>query len=425
MLNSQQLLLLANLGTKNNAFSKQQYIFDIFSFIAEESYEDEFIVISNQQLFIKIDDEEVLLVNKYTEPLADFTDKLSIPKGYLVNINNNLDTTIGRLIMNYLMLVKNFSNKIPYINKPFNIGTIEKDYITTMLTDDPNQLDKIQISEYHKFLDATTYIEGFSKVLSIAGTEKALLPPDGIEEYKKKVLKEIKDKHKITGKIRDPKIIAEVEAKLKAYEDKWLEGDKANGRLLHGKTMLARKKMYLNIGVSNTFNGKDDAVENSLLEGWDSSDPETLATLFNDARSGSYYRGNGTKDGGVSAKILLRATSDINVVDNDCGSKLGLKVVVTESMVSRYILVAGKPLLLTKDNIGTYKGKVYRIRSPLYCSAHRDFCATCTGEGLRGQEKGISLLSIDIAGKILDIALKAFHSRELSIVNADIIGELS
>ena len=183
--------------------------------------------------------------------------------------------------------------------------------------------------------------------------------------------------------------------------------------------------MYLNIGVSNTFNGKDDAVENSLLEGWDSSDPETLATLFNDARSGSYYRGNGTKDGGVSAKILLRATSDINVVDNDCGSKLGLKVVVTESMVSRYILVAGKPLLLTKDNIGTYKGKVYRIRSPLYCSAHRDFCATCTGEGLRGQEKGISLLSIDIAGKILDIALKAFHSRELSIVNADIIGELS
>ena len=112
----------------------------------------------------------------------------------------------------------NFSNKIPYINKEFKVSDIEKDYIASMLTDDENDLVNITVKEYKNFMDAVIYIEGFSKVLSVAGTEKSLLPPKGIEEYKKKVVKELETKY---GKenMKDPKVISELEDKLKKYDE--------------------------------------------------------------------------------------------------------------------------------------------------------------------------------------------------------------
>ena len=424
MLNNIQMVAIADIGTKYKGFAKQKYIFDLLAYIAEDEYEDEFIVIKNKQFFLKGTDEDILLSNKYETPILGFTDKIILPKNYLANIKGELTTTIGRLIMNYILLTRNFGSKALYLNEEFNIATIEKKYITELLTDDPNELDKISIKEYIRFMDSVTFIEGFSKVLSVAGTEKSTVPAAGIEEYKKKVMKEIKDKYNITGKIKDPKIISEIETKLNAYEDEWLKGDVSNGRFIYSKTKLARKKMFLDIGVTNTFNGKEDGVTSSLLDGY-GTDPETLTTLFNDARSGSYYRGNGTRDGGVAAKVLLRATSDISVIDDDCGSKEGLAITVTDKTIGRYIVQGNSLVLVTSDNISKYLGKSAVMRSPMFCKLDRNFCLKCVGIGMKGHEKGISLLSIDVAGAMLKNALKKFHSSELQLVNADVIGELS
>ena len=417
-MNNDILLAIAKIGI-DGGFLKQKYILDLFTFIAEDEYEDDFIKIKDSSYYLKTEEEDLLITNKYKDTFLTFTTKIIIPKDFLPNVKNQIETTIGRLIMNYILLSNNFKYKVPYINQPFNIGYIEKNYIVNLLSDDPNELDKIQMDEYIKFMDSVIYIEGFSKFLSVAATEKTLLPPDGIQEYKAKVLKEIKAKYNIKDKITDPKIMAEVEEKLKAYEDKWLEGDVSKGRLMHGKTEIARKKMFLDVGVTNTFNGKDDAVERSLSDSW-GTDPETLATLFNDARSGSYYRGAETQNGGVAAKVLLRASADIDIKDEDCGSKMGIEIAISKNHVGRYILEGGKPLLLTNENIGKYENKVKVLRTPMFCKLGKNFCTTCSGIPMKDYEKGVSLLSIETGGGILKLSLKKFHVSELSLANVSI-----
>jgi len=417
-MNNELLLKIIEAGIKLKYFNKQDYIVTLFSFIAEDEYEDDLFIIKDKTLSLKIEDEVIVLSKKYTDTLLDFKDKVSLPKGYIVNSDKNIETTIGRVIMNYLILAKNFSNKIPYINEAFNIGEIEDKYIASMLTDDPNDLTKISIDEYISFMDSVTFIEGFSKLLSVAGTEKSLLPPKGIDEYKKKVVKELEAKY-TKEEMKDPKVISELENKLKKFDDDWLEGDVSNNRLLYKKTKLARKKMYLNIGTSNTFNGKDDGVTNSLQEGW-GTDPEQLATLFNDARSGSYYRGIETANGGVSAKHLLRASADKSIVNTDCGSTLGDEEVITDQHLGRYVLVGTKAVLIDTETLKKFKGKLSTLRSPMFCKLEKDFCVKCVGENMKDYEKGVSLMAIEVGGSILAMSLARFHSVGLELTKVSI-----
>ena len=417
-MNNELLLKIIEAGIKFKYFNKQNFILTLFSFIAENEYEDDLFIIKDKTLSLKLEDEIIVLSNKYTDTLLDFKDKVKLPKGYIVNSDNNIETTIGKVVMNYLILSKNFSNKIPYINEAFDIGTIEDKYIASMLTDDPNDLTKISIDEYIKFMDSVTYIEGFSKFLSVAGTEKSLLPPKGIDEYKKKVVKELETKYS-KEEMKDPKVISELEEKLNKFDEDWLKGDVSNNRLMYKKTKLARKKMYLNIGASNTFNNKDDGVTNSLQEGW-GTDPEQLATLFNDARSGSYYRGIETANGGVSAKHLLRASADKSIVNTDCGSTLGDEVIITDQHLGRYVIVGTKAALLDTETLKKFKGKLATLRSPMFCKLEKDFCVKCVGENMKDYEKGVSLMAIEVGGSILAMSLARFHATSLSLTKVTI-----
>jgi len=418
MLSNDRILKIIELGVNKKYFLKQSYVLSLFSFIAEDSYEDDFIKIENKTFYIKDDDELIEITDKYNDKLLNIKDQVELPKGLLINNDKNITTTIGRVVMNYIILVHNFKQKVPYINEKFTIGDIEDKYIAPLLTEDENDLEKITIQEYKSFMSSVTYIEGFSKVLSVAATYKSMLPPDGIEDFKKKLVKEMVEKYGPEWH-NDPIHTAELEKKLKEFDDKWLEGDISNGKLMVKKTKLARKKMFLNIGMANAFGGKQAGVSNSLMEGW-GNDEETLSTIFNDARSGSYYRGVETRDGGVAAKVMLRASSDINIVKTDCGSKLGFNRLITNDDVGRYILISGKPVLLTNENIKPYIGKEQVLRSPMYCKLNKDFCSVCVGENMKDYEKGVSLLGIDLGGSILKLSLAKFHSSALELTEAKI-----
>ena len=418
MLSNDLIIKIIELGVNKKYFLKQSFVLALFSFIADEVYEDDMIVIKDKTFSLKDDDELIKLTNKYTDKLLNINDRVDLPKNLLINNTKDISTTIGRVVMNYIILVHNFKHKIPYINERFTIGDIEDKFIAPLLTDDENDLEKITISEYKSFIASVTYIEGFSKVLSVAATYKSMMPPDGIEEFKKKVVKEMIDKYGPDWH-NDPIHTAELEKKLKEFDDKWLEGDISNNKLMVKKTKLARKKMYLNVGMANAFHGKQAGVSNSLMEGW-GTDEETLSTIFNDARSGSYYRGVETQDGGSSAKFTLRASSDINIVNTDCGSTIGMSKIITDNDIGRYLIVNKKPLLLTRENIGTYKNKEHAIRTALYCKLEKDFCSKCVGDNLKDYEKGVSLLSIDVSGSILKLSLAKFHSSALELTDVKV-----
>jgi len=403
---------------------KLDWVVGLFAYIKDKEYENDFYLIKDKKFYGKTTDDILLLAEDYTDPILVPTDKISLEKGFLPNIDNNIETTYGRLVINYIIGTYCFHNKIEYINKQFTISDIENDYIKKLLTDDPKDKKGITVDEYKTFIDAALYIESFSKYLSLAATEKSILPPKGIKEFKKKAIEEIKKKYG-EDYTKNPMAIAELEKKLLDYDKQYLKDDPSYGKLISGKVAkVARKKLYLDFGIGNSFEEENDGIVESLSDGWD-LDPKKLASMANDARKGSYSRGVETQKGGVTAKIALRATSDIKILKKDCGSKVGVDINITEdnyeAYINRYMLDKNnKPILLTEELLKSLIGKTITIRSPLFCHLENDFCTTCTGDNIKDYENGVSLLVSGVGGKILSIALSVFHGKELKVGDIDL-----
>jgi hypothetical protein len=66
-----------------------------------------------------------------TDQLCLRNSKISLQPGDIANYQGegDLQTTIGRLLLNYVILVDSFGDLIPYINQEWKIGQIEETYI--------------------------------------------------------------------------------------------------------------------------------------------------------------------------------------------------------------------------------------------------------------------------------------------------------
>jgi len=412
---------------KNKLPLELKWCFNVFAYIAEPEYEDEFFVVKDNTFFYKIKDDKnqqtlEALVKPYKEAVFRFNDEIQVPKGFLPNIKKDLITTPGRLIANYILLVIPFGDKIEYINKQFDIGDIENNYIIKLLSDEPKD-GEISVDEYLKFLDSVEYIQGLATVLNRTATPKAVLPPPNIDEYRKKVIKEFINKYGEKG-LQDPTIVKEIESKLEEYDNEYLKGDPTLGKLLKGKTKnIARKKMYLDFGIGNAVTGTAKPILYSLSDGW-KKDPEDLATFYNDARGGSYGRGAETQQGGVVAKDTLRATSDIKIINTDCGTKVYRKQLITDKnyklYFDRFINDNGKTVKLTLDNINKYIGKEVKLYTPMGCKLAPHFCTKCMGESIKDYENGMALMASGVGGTILNQSLKKFHGTALEVVDLEL-----
>lgn len=400
------------------------WVIGLFATITNEAFESKYFIVKDKKFFGKVDEDTLLLAEDYTDPVLVAKDPIEVEQGYLCNIDKRITTTYGRLVINYIIGIYCFNCKIPYINEKFTLKDIENRFILKMLTDDESSKDGITVAEYKEFLDAGLYIENFSRYLSIAATEKSALPPKGLEKFKKDTLKYMKEKY---GEdfAKNPLAIAELEKKMLEFDADYLKDDPSYGKLLSGKvTNVARKKMFLIFGIGNSFEDEPEGILDSLHEGWD-LDPKKLTAYANDSRSGSYGRGKETQNGGVVAKVALRATTDIKIKQTDCKSKVGREINITEKSYKRYLNrymldKDNKPVLLTEDLLKTLIGKTIKLRTPLYCHLENDYCTVCTGESIKDYENGVSLLVSGVGGKILSISLKAFHGKELKTGTIDL-----
>jgi hypothetical protein len=270
----------------------------------------------------------------------------------------------------------------------------------------------------------------FNRVISISITEKTSLPPEGIEEYKKRVIEELKKKYGPNA-LTNKTAIAEFEQKMEEYDKQWTKDDPSDGKFVTGKIKGARKKMFIDYGPGMDFRptNKTKFVPESLYEGFP-KDPEKLAIIFNDSRLGSYSRGAETQKGGVIAKVSLRATNDIKVEPNDCGTKMYLPTLVTkdnkESLLDRYMFdESGNTILITEDILNKYMGKIIKLRTPMYCNHEKNYCQYCLSKGFEGKQNAIALAVSSMTGKLVNLSMKKMHSSSISATNMDILSELS
>lgn len=361
--------------------------------------------------------EEKIEDAKAGEPLFTFKDKVMVTPEVALNYKGApAETTIGDLIANLILLVANFGDKIPYMFRGITIKAIEA-IIAPRLRSLPKDIVKrdpayIYVDERNRFVEAKEYISEFTMLCAYSATKKNILPPPGIDKFKKQLLEEL------GNDLSNPVTVAKYDAALQAFDNEYMQGDPSDGIFVKGKIKeTARKKLFLSVSAEVGFGDKNKAnvVIPSLEEGWP-KDPVQFSYTMNGTRSGSFSRGAETIKGGVLGKELIRAVSDYKIVDRDCGSRLGITYVVDKYLVDalpgRYLLTTGQPVAINNSNeAGNYLGKTVRLRSTMYCREDRgSICRMCAGENLFKYKEGLVIPVTELSLIILYADMKAMHA---------------
>lgn len=425
------------LALKAGEYKRRAWVISVFSKTDGESsrainpYPYQVSIVNNKYAFRNPENLEELIVITDSDasiPLFNVKDKIVIGYSDAENLPKNLkqsvETTYGNVFFNYLALIYPFGNKIPFQTGRVNIAHIEET-IATLLTDIPpegevRKSDLIYVDEYLNFTNAVFSLTGFTQLWVPGATPKTMTADPAIKKLKAELLEKYKDK------LHDPATIAKIEEELVSYDkDVWLKGDRGLDFLISKKSIaVVRKKRFLMYGVEK---GLEDGVgvtpiTNSLSEGWDI---EKFPELNNALRSGSFNRGAQTMLGGEAVKWLLRASSNISITEEDCGTTLGNKIHVTKKnykqIIDRNIVTPKGPQRVTAEDAEALIGKSVIVRSPMFCKLDKtDYCAICCGKRLADHPKGLSVAVADYGSAFLGLFMAAMHAKQLETAKLDI-----
>lgn len=419
---------------KAKTYLKNHWIFSCFSitFEPENKWKEDpypYRVVQNPMGFFYVNPSntsELIKLEGYVSgsPLFTFKDRVELKAGDILNLDKDTITTTGNALFNEMCLVNSFGSKIKYLNKRVSISAVE-DIIAPMMEDTPKngqeRLDKfIYVDEYLKFVNSVFHLTNFTQLCVWGATEKVITPPPGIKEFKAQLMEKYKDS------LNSSTTIAKIDRELVEFDAEYLKGDPGLNFLLSGKSRnTVRKKKYLFYGAEP---GLDDSVNlkpiiNSLDEGWDI---KRFPEMNNALRAGSFNRGAQTELGGEAVKWLLRASSNIVITKDDCGSKVGKPFEVTENnhrkLVDFSIVTeTGSKLIEPEDDTGQYIGKKLMVRSPMYCNLLvTDYCSTCVGKKLAKNPTGLSMTISEYGSSFLSLFMAAAHAKQLSLQKADL-----
>lgn len=357
-------------------------------------------------------------------PIFTAKDRIELLAGEIENLSTDITSTIGNVLFNKICLTSSFGDKIPYINERVSVGKIE-DFIAARLTDTPDKgaerdPKRIYVDEYLKFVDAMFYLTNFTQLFVWGATEKVLTAPPGIQEFKAKLLEKYKDK------LHDPATLALIDSELVKFDSEYLKGDPGENFLLSSKSRkIVRKRKFLMYGGETGLDEASaiDPITNSLEQGWDIN---KFPSMNNALRAGSFNRGAQTALGGESVKWLLRASSNIVVTIDDCGTKIGKPFTVTphnsKKLVDFTVLLGDQTKLITSlEEANTYLGKTLMVRSPMYCKLDKtDYCKACVGRKLADNPTGLSMTISEYGSAFLTLFMQMMHGKSLDTVRLDV-----
>jgi len=416
---------------KAGLYCKRAWVFSVFSMTKDEKgahyplqvvrgeKQYHFRDAANMNELILIEDSDV------TKPLLNHLERLQFAYGDVPNVapvKTYSESTYGNVFFNYVALIYAFGNKIP-----FQFGRVGTKQIETIIAErlesdpaegealDPN---KIYVHEYVKYADAMFYLCGFTQLWVPGATIKSMTPPPDIKEFRQKLIDQYKDQ------LHDPAIVAKIEAELVKHDAEYLKGDPSEGVLFNAKSRnIVRKKLFLMFGAEAALDDKVevDPIISSLAEGWEVDKFPQMNTFV---RAGSFGRGQQTMMGGESVKWLLRASSNLGIPKDDCNTRLGVPILVTEAnmhnLIGRYAVSEKGSVSISADNIKSLLGKRLAIRSPMFCKLHEtDLCSKCVGDKLANYPTGLSIAVADYGSSFLNIFMQAVHGKVMATKKLD------
>jgi len=361
------------------------------------------------------------------EPMFRPLEKLVLRPGDLANVTEPVVSTYGNALVNQMILVYPFGNKIGYIAGPMSVQGIEK--IIQRRWDDNVQSDQLPpdkqpltTAEYHKFNEAVGQLPGLNQLCVPSATRKTMTADPAMIKRRDELLAE----HK--GQLHDPVVLSRILDELTKMDRAWMKGDPGDRFYVKAKSYdVIRLKVFIMQGISSGFGEAGDLIPTSLDEAWDIS---KLPAMVNQLRDGSFSRGAQTALGGVEVKFNNRIFQNSTVGEDDCGSKRGISVLMTEDKVPHYIsnyrLVGGVPKVLTEDELKSLVGQTIQVRSPLYCHTEgANFCTKCIGDNIAATPEALSAYAAAIGSTFLALFMAAMHGKSMKTVKLDLENMLS
>lgn len=374
--------------------------------------------------FLNDDGVEVDVLGGYKDgPLASVYDELVLTVGDLPNLNDAVISTFGQAFINQLALVHPFGAKIPYMNGEIKVSDIEQ-IVEKRLVDNKNadaDPTAISIAELLRFNEACTMSAEYANMVVPAASVKTMTVNPAIRVRRAELLEKYKDR------LADPVVQTLIANELIQMDRDWMVGDVGEGFYFKAKSYnVVRKKLFLTVGVEQGFDVAGDMIAESLEEGWQ---VQSLPSIVNGLRDGSYNRGAMTALGGEATKFNYRIFQNTRIATDDCGTVHGLSMVITEKTkryyLSNSIVVNKKAVELTADNLDQYVDKAVILRSPTYCLAEgANFCLTCMGKRMADSPEALSTYAADIGSTFMSINMGAMHGKTLSVARWDPFSQL-
>jgi len=360
---------------------------------------------SNNPYLEKIDD------YKKNRPLFNYSEQIEVDSSWLKSIKEPIITTVGRLLVNAMVIYPTLKTKVSFINEKITVSYLETLFVNKVVDDDKAKENDIKVTEMIECIDRLTFLTNLAEITNIAATEKTITPPPQLKEIKEKLLKEYQDK------LTDPAKVVELENKLDAIDKAYLSDDPAAKNALNKKSFDARKKIYLIYGQAMGFDESltKTPIVNSLYEGIDTSD-DTWSKYVDDSRFGSFSRGHSTQQSGYTYKILQRSLSSIYISSTECDTTHGLTRHITKEnykkLINRYIKVNNNWVLVkTEEEARNYINQDVVIRSPMYCTKEGyEVCYKCMSEVFKDSPTAVTNLASELSSVLMSLMLKMMHS---------------
>lgn len=355
------------------------------------------------------------------EPLYHPGEVVLMEPGEIGNLNQTIVTSYGNALCNELFLVYGFGAKIPYINDRFNVGKIEKIITSRWVDEEPDESlpveqQTIRTSEYLRFNEALNQAPGLTQLCVPSATQRTMSCDPEMIRRRDELLKI--HAHEISDKV----VLSKIMAELSAMDRKWMEGDPGERFYIKSKSYdVARMKLFILQGVATGFRLNDQVITSSLDEGWDLT---KFDAINNQLRDGSFSRGALTALAGVDVKNSNRMFQNSVVLDEDCGSKLGVSVEFTKGSYphyqGHYLVVDGKVVAVNDMSEEELVGKTWEVRSPAYCQSEPvNFCKICCGDRISSTPQAIAAYTADINSRLMYVFMKAMHGKSLKTARLD------
>jgi len=350
----------------------------------------------------------------------NLTDEFELkPKEYFNK--TQVRTTAGQFIYNKLIIERELSDVVGYVNIPINNTQLKKieEILSKALLN-----DIITIDDMVKYLNRTQWLSmQFHSVVSGSFTMNTLKPSNNVTKMRNRLFKENADKLNtgdvITAVNIEQQLLKVAQEELK--NDSGMNLYKSGARGSFGNNF---KNISVMKGpVFNPSTGKYEIVKSNFMEGIDKKD---LASYGNAIISGAYPKAIGTAVGGYFAKQMVAILQAV-VLDkpgSDCGSKGYLKIFLDKKIANkflyRYIIDRNKLVLLDNSNISKYVDTEIKLRSPKFCISDK-LCRVCAGTMYdKLKINNIGLTSAKVSTTMVNLSMKKFHDGTLKVNVIDI-----